>query len=115
MCNGWHICDKPYSIEDLDQAKTIIIHSLQHSTFQEEMECIREGKAIPKQSPLFGLCPYMDDSGLLRIGGCLSQANLGQEEINPLILTWNGPCDYSSAAATTRRSTIKGASLPRGL
>lgn len=85
-CKACHICNKPCSTDDLDQAKTIIICSLQHNAFQEELECVRESKAIVKQIPLFSLCPYIDDSGLLRIGGRLSQASLGEDEINPLIV-----------------------------
>lgn len=85
-CKGWHIHENPCPKEDLEQAKSVIIDSGQHDVFREEVECIREGKAIPKQSPLYSLCPYLDKSGLLRIGGRLSQASLSRDEINPLIL-----------------------------
>ncbi len=49
---------------------------------------------IPNQSPLFNLSPYIDESGLLRVGGRLSQACLGRDEVCPLILP--GHCHITS-------------------
>ena len=85
-CKGWHIHESPCSKEDLDQARTSVVRAVQQDVFTEVLECIREGTAIPKQSPLYSLCPYIDTSGLLRIGGRLSQASLDRDVTSPLIL-----------------------------
>lgn len=73
-------------MEYLDKARTIIIQSQQHDAFKEELQCIREGTAILKQSQIYDLCPYIDMSGLLRVGERLTQASLGRDEISLLIL-----------------------------
>nr|XP_020483745.2 uncharacterized protein LOC109978925 [Labrus bergylta] len=85
-CKGWHIHEGPCPKEDLDKAKTIIVGSLQQIAFTEELECVKKGMDIRKQSPLYNLCPYIDSPGLLRIGGRLSNARLCEDEICPLIL-----------------------------
>lgn len=85
-CKEWHIHGSPCSKEDLDQARTIIVRAVQQDAFKETLECIREGIDIPKQNPLYSLSPYIDASGLLRIDGRLSQANLDRDATNPLIL-----------------------------
>nr|XP_055046841.1 uncharacterized protein LOC129432444 [Misgurnus anguillicaudatus] len=85
-CRGWHICHKPHSVEDLQSAKDLIIRSLQQETFQDELRCLERKTHVSKNSPLFNLCPYIDESGLLRIGGRLSQSAFEKNEVNPLIL-----------------------------
>ncbi|KAI4896990.1 hypothetical protein NFI96_001373, partial [Prochilodus magdalenae] len=85
-CQGWHIHEGPCPTEDLEEARNIIIRAVQQDAFTETLECIRGGIAIPKQSPLLSLCPYLDTAGILRIGGRLSKANLDGKEVSPVIL-----------------------------
>ncbi len=73
------MCDKPCSVQDLERAKTILIQSVQAEHFLEEFKCLQAGRVIPSQSPLFNLSPYIDESGLLRVGGRLTQARLGRD------------------------------------
>lgn len=84
-CQGWHTCNR-LCPEDLVKAKGVIIRNLQCEAFPEVFKCIKEGKGIPKQSCLRKLSPYLDDAGLLRVGGRLSRADLESEERNPLII-----------------------------
>lgn len=77
-------CHKPHSVEALQNAKEVIIRSLQQETFQDELKCLERNTS--KNSPLFNLSPYIDESGLLRIGGRLSQSAFEKDEVNPLIL-----------------------------
>ncbi|XP_021332949.1 uncharacterized protein [Danio rerio] len=93
-CRGWHICDKPCSVEDLERAKSILIHSVQAECYSEELKCLKGGRGIPKQSPLCNLTPYVDELGLLRVGGRLSQASLDRDEVCPIILP--GQCHITS-------------------
>ncbi|XP_048765100.2 uncharacterized protein LOC125672940 [Ostrea edulis] len=43
-------------------------------------------RTLPKESPLIHLNPYLDDSGLLRVGGRLNQSDLPVELKNPVLL-----------------------------
>lgn len=80
------IHEGPSPTKDLEEARNIIIRAVQHDAFAETLECIRGGIAIPKQSPLLSLCPYLDSAGILRIGVRLSKAYLYEKEISPIIL-----------------------------
>ena len=70
----------------LDQAKIVIIKSVQHETYREEIKCLKNSKALPKASPLIKLSPVKDEDGLLRVGGRLDRADLTNNERHPIIL-----------------------------
>ena len=53
----------------------------------EEISCIKEGKKLPKNSPLLALNPFLDSFGVLRVGGRLNKATLQSAEKNPIILS----------------------------
>ncbi len=85
-CRSWHHCSKPRSVEELLQAETAIIKSVQREAYKEELNCIVERNDIPRNSPLRKLSPYLDNGGLLRIGGRLKNATLDLNEKFPLII-----------------------------
>ncbi len=83
----WHHCVKAYTVDALTQAKHVIIQAVQEETYAKEAQCIRNHEDISKDSPLHKINPIIDEKGLLRIGGCLSQAKIEDEEKNPSILS----------------------------
>ncbi|KAL0186268.1 hypothetical protein M9458_017938, partial [Cirrhinus mrigala] len=85
-CRSWHHCLKPCSVEELLQAEVAIIKSVQREAYKEELTCIVERDSIPENSPLTKLSPYLDDGGLLRLGGRLKNASLDLNEKFPLII-----------------------------
>ncbi|MGH0125412.1 UNVERIFIED_CONTAM: hypothetical protein FKN15_068962 [Acipenser sinensis] len=85
-CKGWHFCQKAYSVEELSWAKDVIIRTVQQETYARELECIRNGKEIPKDSSLRKLDSFIDENGLMRVGGRITEAKLGRDEKNPLII-----------------------------
>lgn len=85
-CKGWHNCTKSCSISELTQAKNTIIRSVQHETFKEEFECLKNGVVLAKRSLLRKLNPVIDENGLLRVGGRVSSSDLSQSEKHPLII-----------------------------
>ena len=46
----------------------------------------REAKVIKKTSRLYKLDPYIDDNGLIRVGGRIRQADLHLDTLHPVIL-----------------------------
>ena len=85
-CKGWHYCGRSYTVEELVQSKKVIIRSVQQETYAKEMECIRTQKDIPKDSSLRMLDPFIDEDGLLRVGGRIHESQLGYEEKRPLVI-----------------------------
>ncbi|XP_069140958.1 uncharacterized protein [Argopecten irradians] len=68
-------------------SEVTIIRQAQKSDFEEEISDLCAGKQVSKTSSIKGLDPYLDDAGLLRVGGRLKASNLPIKETNPLILS----------------------------
>lgn len=85
-CRGWHLCKKAMTTENLEKARKLLIRNMQQETYTSELNSIQKQKDIPKQSSLRKLRPVMDDEGLLRVGGRISQSGLETSRTNPLII-----------------------------
>lgn len=80
------MCEETYTVAALTQAKNVIIRAVQEEMYAKEVECIRNHKDVPRDSPLYTLNPFTDENGLLRVGGRLCQAKIAPEEKNPIIV-----------------------------
>lgn len=69
-----------------EQAKVIILRSVQYEAFRKDIEYLKRSERLPSTSPLASLCPVLDKDGLLRVGGRLNEANISNGERHPLIL-----------------------------
>ena len=86
-CKGWHQCDQLTAVELL-QANNVIIQSVQGATFPEEIKAVSHNRTVSRDSPLSRLNEDMDEGGIIRVGGRLPNAEVGNNEKHPLIL----PC-----------------------
>lgn len=63
------------NLEKLSQTKLyqsmekIVIKSVQFEAYGQDIERLKEHKPVTKGSPLQKLDPYLDNEGLLRVGG----------------------------------------------
>lgn len=64
----------------------MIIKEVQTEAFLDEMECIKLNKRLSKESKITNLDPFIDDHGLLRVGGRLRNARLPADERHPVII-----------------------------
>lgn len=85
-CKGWHCCKLPLSADAMHQSTEVIIRAVQRESYADEVQCLRENKPLARFSPLKRLDPFIDPSGLLRVGGLLVNADLSAEEKRPLII-----------------------------
>ncbi|KAM4691904.1 uncharacterized protein WCC33_016712 [Rhinophrynus dorsalis] len=79
-CQGWHICKRLHTTDELTKAKETVLHHVQREMYAGEISCIHEKKSISKNSPLWKLNPFIDENGLIRIGGRLSKSCLSSKE-----------------------------------
>ncbi|XP_060757456.1 uncharacterized protein LOC132868527 [Neoarius graeffei] len=86
QCQKWHLCGSPVAVNVLNQSAAVIIRAVQQEAFEKELQCVTSGANIPKSSPLWSLDPFLDQEGLLRVGGRIAAADLGSDEKRPLIL-----------------------------
>lgn len=87
----WNLLHKRRNGEDknpltLRAAELLLIHVIQHESFLDEIIALKSGQTVLKTSPIYDLDPYLDDTGLLRIGGRLRRSNLTTQEKNPIII-----------------------------
>lgn len=74
------------TLSDLDRARRFWITYVQGLSFKTELQLLRRGSPLPATSSLRRLCPELDNSGLLRVGGRLANSHLQYNEKHPIIL-----------------------------
>lgn len=74
-------------VDLLIEAEVIILREVQRETFSAEVKALSCGQQVQRCSPIISLSPFLDEKGLLRIGGRLSQARqiLGTG-VNPILV-----------------------------
>ena len=79
----------PLSVQELDSALNTIVKVIQREEFSQEMDyCARR---LPLKSPLKFLTPFIDESGILRVGGRLERADIPFQKKNPALLPKEHP------------------------
>jgi hypothetical protein len=68
------------------EAEDFIIRTVQQEVYSKEIQHIRQGLPLPKDSPIAQLGPVLDSQKILRVGGRLNKLKLNAFETNPLII-----------------------------
>ena len=81
------------SVDDLVKAEVLLVKIAQSRAFPQEINCLQNGggKAVSKSSPLRKLDPFLDEKGVLRVGGRIKQGMLAFELKHPIILPKSHP------------------------
>ncbi|XP_067275269.1 uncharacterized protein [Pseudorasbora parva] len=88
LCRKWHQCAKTSDVE-ISQAKSTIIKTVQREVYREEFESLTKHGKVSQRSTLQRLDPFVDDIGLLRVGGRIHCADVSEPEKHPLIIPPN--------------------------
>lgn len=75
--------------EEIQQAEKYWIKLTQSMSFSKEMDNLLKNTGVDKQSKIITLRPFLDDVGLLRVGGRLQEANWSYSQKHPYILPGN--------------------------
>ncbi|XP_015749621.1 PREDICTED: uncharacterized protein LOC107329445 [Acropora digitifera] len=94
------------TLPELQQAEKTIIKCLQYENFREELEVLRHINAtsaetsrdqskekrqvLRKASSLYKLGPFLDQDGLIRVGGRIRRANVSVDRKHPVIIPGTG-------------------------
>ena len=73
-------------VEDQVKAKCWLISQVQRSTFGDEIELLTANEAVKGNSKLVKLDPFMDENGLIRVGGRIQQSSEPFEIKHPIVL-----------------------------
>lgn len=71
---------------ELRYALNALIKFTQNSVFREEVVCCTHNEELPRKSKLISLRPFIDENGILRVGGRLSKSNLPFSKKHPIII-----------------------------
>jgi len=85
--NGYGHVAKSVSAFDLKQAENCVLQYIQMQFYSHEIECLNEGRSIPKSSPIKSLSPFVGKGGLLRVGGRLKYAKVSDDNKNPVLIS----------------------------
>ncbi|KAI4892141.1 hypothetical protein NFI96_009207, partial [Prochilodus magdalenae] len=79
------------SLEERKEAEFAIIRLVQEEAFSDDMKRLKLKNMVAetKNSKLYKLSPFLDEEGILRVGGRLSQASLHPHVTHPAILPKN--------------------------
>ncbi|XP_065370927.1 uncharacterized protein LOC135963081 [Calliphora vicina] len=72
--------------EEIQFSKNRLIVIAQQNYFPQEYKCLQNKCPIKQRSRLLTLCPFLDDDGLLRVGGRLRNSELSYQERHPVII-----------------------------
>ncbi|GFT99550.1 integrase catalytic domain-containing protein [Trichonephila clavipes] len=81
-----HINTTSLSFSETKAAEETIIRWVQSIYFQEEIQSIKKQISLPPKSPLLSLHPFIDEHGLVRVGGRLQNSQLRFNSKHPIIL-----------------------------
>ena len=68
-----------------------MIKDTQQQAFQDELRLLHDKKALPNTNKLSSLCPFVDATGMLRVGGRLKYATIPYDAKHPYIIPSNHP------------------------
>ncbi|XP_055634171.1 uncharacterized protein LOC129774457 [Toxorhynchites rutilus septentrionalis] len=71
---------------ELDRAQTVYIRHTQQKHSQEELDCLRHQREVSSHSSLHQLKPFLDENGVLRVGGRLQQSGLSYDVRHPILI-----------------------------
>ena len=68
------------------EGEHFIIREVQSDVYGQEIHSLRTGKELPKDSTLLPLRPFLDQHGILRVGGRLNQCDVSISLKQPIII-----------------------------
>ncbi|XP_043246546.1 uncharacterized protein LOC122394053 [Amphibalanus amphitrite] len=94
----------PLTAEELREAERVWLLSTQAEQFGDEVAALQHGRRLPSNSRLHQLTPFLDSTGLLRVGGRLRHAQMDFEVKHQVILPARG--DITRLIVTDRHKKL---------
>ena len=80
----------PLSTSEIDYALITIVRLLQQDTFSKEYSLLVNKRPLHTKSQLRALSPFMDEAGVIRVGGRISKSTFGYDKIHPILIPKKG-------------------------
>ncbi|XP_076659886.1 uncharacterized protein LOC143363168 [Halictus rubicundus] len=79
------------SVAELNRSRRVCVKPTQNEYFRDELLALRDGKHVSRSSPTYNLTPFLDEDGILRVGGRLQHAGSTVDRTHPIILPRAAP------------------------
>ena len=79
----------PLVPSELQAAETAIVGFVQRKHFKEELKALESKGAVMKKSLIYLLEPFLDEEGIVQVGGRLRNAPLSEKARHPVIVPKN--------------------------
>jgi hypothetical protein len=85
------------------KSNNVIVKSIQKRSFAEEYHQLSTGGGIEKNSTIRNLSPFLDENGVIRVGGRIRNANLAYNQKHPVLI----PKNHNVTEAIIRHFHVK--------
>lgn len=75
---------------ELNNSTDHLIQCIQRHEFAQEYKSLQQKKIVFSKSRIYKLSPYLDEKGIIRVGGRLKKSNLPSNMKNPAIIPYSG-------------------------
>lgn len=75
------------SVNELHQATEKLVKLSQSVDFHEEIKELKKNKQVSVKSKLLSLPPFLDNTGIVRVGGRLQHSDLSENQKHPMIIS----------------------------
>lgn len=79
-------CEKWLTTKEIDDSLLTCVKMCQQQCFEEEIEDLKKKGILKRKSKLTSLNPFIDDAGILRVGGRLQQAHISENMKHPILI-----------------------------
>ncbi|XP_076225075.1 uncharacterized protein LOC116434182 [Nomia melanderi] len=100
----------PLTTTELDDARTRLEHLVQKDAFETEITALRANQSLPRSSPLRSLNPFLDNHGILRVGGRLRNNRLlhaGCQAVIASLHEWYWPLSCKNTVKRILRRCVR--------
>ena len=85
------VCKNPISVQELNHATCYWVKVIQNESWNSEIDAIKGGSRLKQTSRILTLKPFIDEAGILRVGGRQENTKLSFDNRHPIILPSNHP------------------------
>ncbi|GFY32203.1 integrase catalytic domain-containing protein [Trichonephila clavipes] len=76
----------PLTSDEMKEAEIYLMKQVQLSSFYKEIRAMQNGVGICNKSKILNLSPFLDDKGIIRVGGRLKHSRLPYSSKHPILL-----------------------------
>eukprot|EP00794_Sanderia_malayensis_P002619 gene2619-3032_t len=85
-CSGENGAQETVTMEERQEAEEWLIKQEQKKYFEKELQDLSSRKSLSKKSSICSLNPFIDENGLIRVGGRLRRSSLEYENRHQIVL-----------------------------